>query len=55
MKPALLALGAAALAGAIFRVGGRPLDPADYVVILLGVTLVAWTFEQYFHHTPSGH
>lgn len=55
MKPALLAVGSALLAGALFHFTGHPLDPADYVVILLGVTLLAWTFEQYHPTSRSGH
>lgn len=54
MKPALFAVGSALLAGASFELAGRPLDPADYVVILLGVTLIVWTVEQYRRSSHSG-
>lgn len=52
MKAALIAVGIAALAGLAFSLAGRPLDPADYVVVLLVVTLIAWTYEQY-NHDPT--
>lgn len=54
MKPALFAVGSALLAGALFSLAGHPLDPADYVVILLGVTLIVWTVEQYRRSSNSG-
>jgi hypothetical protein len=37
----------ALVAGIAFHLGGHPLDLADYVIILLGVTLLVWTYEQY--------
>lgn len=49
MKAALLAVGIAVFAGLAFSLAGRPLDAADYVVILLIGTLLAWTYEQYRH------
>jgi hypothetical protein len=47
MKAALIAVGAAVFAGLAFSLAGKPLDPADYVVILLLGTLLTWTYEQY--------
>ncbi|MBI5425481.1 MAG: hypothetical protein HZA32_15485 [Opitutae bacterium] len=52
MKAALIAVGIAALAGLAFSLAGQPLDAADYVVVLLVVTLIAWTYEQY-NHDPT--
>lgn len=49
MKAVLIAVGIAVLAGLAFSLAGKPLDPADYVVILLVGTLLAWTYEQYRH------
>lgn len=52
MKAVLISIGIAILAGLAFSLAGRPLDAADYVVILLVGTLLAWTYEQY-HHPDS--
>lgn len=47
MKAVLIAVGIAVVAGLGCSLAGKPLDPADYVVILLLGTLLVWTFEQY--------
>jgi hypothetical protein len=47
MKAVLIAVGVAVIAGLAFSLAGKPLDPADYVVILLLGTLLVWTYEQY--------
>ena len=53
MKTVLIAVGAAGFAGLAFSLAGKPLDPADYVVILLLATLVSWTIEQYRLDQPE--
>lgn len=47
MKPALASVAVAAVLGLGFYLAGQPLDVADYVIILLGTTLLVWTYEQY--------
>lgn len=49
MKAVLIAVCIAVLTGLAFWLAGKPLDPADYVVILLVGTLLAWTYQQYRH------
>ncbi len=47
MKPALASVFVAAVLGLGFYFAGKPLDIADYVIIMLGTTLLVWTYEQY--------
>lgn len=47
MKTALASVAVAAVLGLGFYLAGQPLDVADYVIILLGTTLLVWTYEQY--------
>lgn len=47
MKPALASVAVAAVLGLGFHLAGHPLDVADYVILMLGTTLLVWTYEQY--------
>lgn len=47
MKPALASVAVAAVLGLGFHLAGKPLDVADYVILMLGTTLLVWTYEQY--------
>jgi hypothetical protein len=47
MKPALASIAVAIMFGVGSYLAGHPLNVADYVVILLGTTLLVWTYEQY--------
>lgn len=49
MKPALISISLALVLGAAGYLGGRPLDVADYAVVLVLTSLVVWTYEQYRH------
>lgn len=47
MKTALASVATSVVLGLGFYLAGQPLDVADYVIILLGTTLLVWTYEQY--------
>ena len=47
MKTALASIATSVVLGIGFYLAGQPLDVADYVIILLGTTLLVWTYEQY--------
>jgi len=47
MKPALASIAVSLVLGIGFYLAGNPLNIADYVIILLGTTLLVWTYEQY--------
>lgn len=55
MKTLVIALVLTVLTSASFYLSGHPLDVADYVVVLLAATLLAWTFQQYHRHHGTGH
>lgn len=47
MRTALASVATSFILGLGFYLAGNPLNVADYVVILLGTTLLVWTYEQY--------
>jgi hypothetical protein len=47
MRTALASVATSVVLGLGFYLAGYPLNVADYVIILLGTTLLVWTYEQY--------
>ena len=54
MKTALISIATAILLGLGSYAANRPLDLADYAVILSVTSIVVWTIEQYRHRGLDG-
>jgi len=50
MKPAFTAIGTALLMSVVSQLLGFPLTVLDYVIMLFGVSILMWTYEQYDEH-----